>query len=86
MLVILAITAAAIPFMPEQYIQRFQSIGGRYPQVVQRPRIVEHAQFASRNMLDFLWQTLRTNSIPDFLCFSGTKILDHETRITLCVI
>ena len=39
-------------------LQCFQSIGGWYPQVVQRPRVVQHAQFASRNMLDVLWQTL----------------------------
>jgi hypothetical protein len=67
-------------------LQCFQSIGGRYPQVVQGPRVVQHTQFASRNLLDGLRQTLRTNSIPDLLCFPGTKALNHESSITLRVI
>jgi hypothetical protein len=37
-------------------------------------------------LLDVLWQTLRTNSIPVFLSFPGTKVLDHESCITFCVI
>lgn len=67
-------------------LQRFQSIGGWDPQIVQRPRVVQHAQFASCNLLDVLWQTLRTNSVPDLLCFPGTKVPDHGASITLGVI
>jgi hypothetical protein len=37
-------------------------------------------------LLDVLWQTLRTNSVPDLLCFPGTKVPDHGASITLGVI
>jgi hypothetical protein len=37
-------------------------------------------------LLDVLRQMFRANSIPDLLGFPGTKVLDHEWIITLCVI
>ena len=72
----------SITFSP----QRFQSVRWWNTQVVYRSSIVQHPELSPGDLLNALWQALRTNPVPDFLRFPRAEALDHGDIMTLRVI
>lgn len=59
-------------------LQRFKPVGGRYAQVFQSPRIVQHPEFAAGDRLDVAGQALRDLAGPDLFGFPVVETPDHE--------
>jgi hypothetical protein len=61
--------------------QPLQPISWRHPQILKSLRLVEHAQFPQRHLLDIGWQSSRPLSFKDLFCFLILKISNHTDRL-----
>ena len=58
-------------------LQRFQPVGGRYSQVIQSLRRIEHPQLAPCHILDRGGKPARTVSVPDFFSLFVIEADNH---------
>ena len=63
--------------------ERFQSVGWRYPKVVEIGGLAEHGELIKGTLLDVLRQTPRTLLIPYLFRFCIRKAFDHFHTIAL---
>jgi len=61
----------------------FQMVCRRNSQIINVLRIVNHSQFPSGNILNFIWQLLRSDSIPNKFGLFVAKFFDHLFVVTL---
>lgn len=66
--------------------QGLETVGRRYPQIIQGSGVADHAQLAPGDFLNIPRQTPRDLAVPYPFGFLIPKSSDHATSITLCVI
>ncbi len=71
---------------PAIAFQCFETVGRRYPQIIQSSGIAEHTQLASGDFLDVSGQTLRYLAKPYPFGFPVLEPRNHQANITRAVV